>query len=336
MKVSVVIPFFNGSGAFLEAVHSALLQTPESPELIIVDDCSSGESKKYLSEASKLGARIITLEDNVGQSEARNIGANHSSSQFLCFLDQDDIWPTFHNHQLMEVFSQQPDTDLVVGEYVLPESGLIYPAGGRVKPALKQLKQTEIMRHLTKGLHYVPGAMMVRREVFVSLNGFDSELRGFEDEDFVVRAITSGHKVVETSTPVLYWRQNQDSSSYSYSFLKSRSHYLNKLVTSAATLGIKKPQLALMWFRYELLTCWDALALELDPVSIKEISGLYANTRSMFRYWPSPLRLLSRFKARGLRKIRSVAFSNFSAALLVNLRIVHDRNKTRLVKIQPN
>jgi hypothetical protein len=178
--------------------------------------------------------------------------------------------------------------------------------------------------------------MMVLREVFLSLNGFDRELRGFEDEDFVVRAISSGHKVVETSTPVLYWRQNQYSSSYSYSFLKSRSHYLNKLVTSADTLGLKKPQLAQLWFRYELLTCWDALALQMDPISIKQIAGFYANSRSMFRYLPSPLRILSRLNTRGLNAIRSLAFSNFSAALLMNFGLVKDRNKKRLGKSEPN
>lgn len=330
MKVSVVIPYFNGGSAFLEAVQSALLQIPESPELIVVDDCSSQEHKEHLSEALRLGARIITLEENVGQSEARNIGARHSSNPFICFLDQDDIWPSFHNHQLAKVFSQQPDTDLVVGKYVLTTGGLVNPSGDLIKPVYKKIQQHELVKNLTKGLDYVPGAMMVRREVFLSLEGFDRELRGFEDEDFVVRVAASGHKVVETSTPVLHWRQNQDSSSYSCAFLRSRFHYLSKLIASAETLGITKSQLAFLRFRYELLTCWDALALKMAPASIKEILVLYANSPSSFRYWPSPLRILSRLNTQGLNAIRRVVHSKFLAALLGILGIVQERNKARL------
>jgi teichuronic acid biosynthesis glycosyltransferase TuaG len=69
-------------------------QTYQSWELIIVDDCSSDDSKNIVRHYVENDNRIILieLEKNVGPAEARNIALRMANGKYIAFLDSDDLW----------------------------------------------------------------------------------------------------------------------------------------------------------------------------------------------------------------------------------------------------
>ncbi|MGR5356341.1 glycosyltransferase family 2 protein [Vibrio chagasii] len=90
-KVSVVIPTYNCLDYLPKAIGSVLKQTHQDIELIIIDDNSNDGTSTYL--ASIQDHRIVKLSTlGVGAPQARNLGIEKATGEFIAFLDADDFW----------------------------------------------------------------------------------------------------------------------------------------------------------------------------------------------------------------------------------------------------
>lgn len=89
-KVSVIIPFYNGVEWLCEAVQSALDQTYENLEIIVVNDGSKEDVSDFL---EKYGDKIkYFYQENAGSAAARNLAIRNASGDYYALLDSDDIW----------------------------------------------------------------------------------------------------------------------------------------------------------------------------------------------------------------------------------------------------
>jgi glycosyltransferase involved in cell wall biosynthesis len=88
--VSIVIDNFNYARYLSDAIDSALGQTYDTKEVIVVDDGSTDESRQII---SSYGARLIpVLKENGGQLSALNAGFAASRGDVVCLLDADDVF----------------------------------------------------------------------------------------------------------------------------------------------------------------------------------------------------------------------------------------------------
>lgn len=95
MKFSVVIPVYNGEKYVWRAVRSVLEQTHKDVELIVVDDGSTDGSERAVKDVFAEyphRAAICKRVENSGPSAARNVGIEHASGDYICFLDADDMY----------------------------------------------------------------------------------------------------------------------------------------------------------------------------------------------------------------------------------------------------
>ena len=91
--VDIIIPNFNKEAFLDECIQSVINQDFKNWKLYIIDDCSTDKSKEIInkySTNSKINKFFLTK--NKGPSFCRNIGIRKSSSDYICFLDSDDIW----------------------------------------------------------------------------------------------------------------------------------------------------------------------------------------------------------------------------------------------------
>lgn len=87
--VSIVIPCFNAQNSLAEAIHSALQQTYQSREVIVIDDGSNDDSVTILKQ---FGSQVLWESGpNQGGCSARNRGVEIAHGEFVQFLDADDI-----------------------------------------------------------------------------------------------------------------------------------------------------------------------------------------------------------------------------------------------------
>lgn len=106
---TVIIPLYNKESYVENTINSILNQTFTNYEVLIVNDCSTDDSvakvKPFLSEKIKL----IAHSENKGLSATRNTGIQNANSDYITFLDADDLWkPTFLEtiHQLITDFPE--------------------------------------------------------------------------------------------------------------------------------------------------------------------------------------------------------------------------------------
>ncbi len=91
--VSIITPVYNCEEYIDKTIESVLSQTYENWEMIIVDDCSTDNTKavlqKYLNDPR---IKYVLLEENSGAAVARTKAMELAEGEFMAFLDSDDIW----------------------------------------------------------------------------------------------------------------------------------------------------------------------------------------------------------------------------------------------------
>ncbi|GEL68112.1 glycosyltransferase family 2 protein [Marinilactibacillus psychrotolerans] len=93
-KVSVIIPVYNAEKFLSQTIQSILNQTYENYEIILIDDCSTDNSKNIIEEFICKDSRIklYELDNNSGAAVSRNKGLKVSEGQYIAFIDSDDLW----------------------------------------------------------------------------------------------------------------------------------------------------------------------------------------------------------------------------------------------------
>lgn len=93
IDVSVIIPTFNRLNYLLVALDSVFSQSDVTVECIVVDDCSTDGTVKYIQDRyDKENLRVIAKDRRSGPQSSRNIGVKEASGEFVTFLDSDDFF----------------------------------------------------------------------------------------------------------------------------------------------------------------------------------------------------------------------------------------------------
>lgn len=90
--VTIVMPAFNAGRTITSAINSILNQNFQDWELIIIDDGSVDDTLTKVKQVVDERVKHISLNFNGGVASARNIGVNTTDSEFIAFLDADDLW----------------------------------------------------------------------------------------------------------------------------------------------------------------------------------------------------------------------------------------------------
>jgi glycosyltransferase involved in cell wall biosynthesis len=163
-----------------EAVASVHAQICADFELIIVDDGSTDETGARL-QSIAAGARIITQE-RCGPAAARNRGAVAASGRYLAFLDSDDLWLPEKLAVQLAFMKVHPEVAICQTEEIWIRNGV------RVTPKLKHRKPDgDIFKRSLDLCLVSPSAVMMTRDLFIEVGGFDEKLLVCEDYDLWLR-----------------------------------------------------------------------------------------------------------------------------------------------------
>jgi GT2 family glycosyltransferase len=199
-SVSVVVAHYNRPDFVREALLSIHNQTVKPAEVLLVDDNSSPENREKLRDLSSL-ATIVTTPRNVGLAGARNFGAQHAKGEWLAFLDDDDCWLADKQERQIGYLEAHPQVKALGGglTMVTPDGREEYWGG---KPT-RRLTVADALCYTAS----MAQALMIRRDVFLELGGFDSRLRYLEDREFGIRLLASGHETHFLAEPLFIYRR---------------------------------------------------------------------------------------------------------------------------------
>jgi glycosyltransferase involved in cell wall biosynthesis len=202
--VSVIIPTYNYGRFVAEAIESALGQTRPPVEVIVVDDGSTDETADVV---RRFGERVRYIrQENLGVCAARNRGVAESSGEFIAFLDADDTWEPMKLEKQIAVFESDAEIGLVhcgMREFDSDtgETIALHVEGQRGWIA------DELLLWERPAIVGPGGTIMVRRDVFDAVGGFDERMRVSEDWDFCY-LVARGHKVGFVGEPLVNYRSH--------------------------------------------------------------------------------------------------------------------------------
>ncbi len=198
-NVDVVIPAHNAASTVEEAVRSALAQasTP-SRVTVVADACSDGTAAR----AAALGVEVLEI-DARSVAVARNRGAAAGSSEWIAFLDADDLWRNTWLAAARAVADGDQRASVLYGSVEeLDERGM------RVRRSEEHLPEGDVFETLLAEGFLTTSAVIVRRDVFERSGGFDEGFAraGVEDWDLWLRLAASEQFAAVRGWHVVYRR----------------------------------------------------------------------------------------------------------------------------------
>lgn len=115
VSVSVIIPVYNSARYLAQTLDSALAQSFQDFEIILVDDGSTDNSKEIIADyLEKHPGRLVYLyQENKGIAGARNTGIVAAKGRYIALLDADDLWRPNRLEEGVRIMDRCPEVGLV-------------------------------------------------------------------------------------------------------------------------------------------------------------------------------------------------------------------------------
>lgn len=180
--VSIIIPCYNDWQYIEQSVNSALNQSYSNKEVIVVDDGSDFRTKVVLAKLESKIRKLI-VQENLGQSTARNVGIKEAEGEYILTLDSDDYFEPSFCEKAISMFLNNGNIKIVSCQatryYGNGEQNVFIPSGGTI---LDFMYANEAL-----------GTSMFKKYDWKLCHGYDENMRtGFEDWEFFIRILKEG------------------------------------------------------------------------------------------------------------------------------------------------
>jgi glycosyltransferase involved in cell wall biosynthesis len=203
IKISVILPVYNGEKYLLEAIQSVSSQNYSITEIIIIDDGSTDGTSQLIKQLDIAIPIRYFYQENKGPAFARNVGIKNATGEWLCFIDSDDIWPQNKIKSALTYLKNNSEVDVLWGmTKFFFESNELKSKYFRNEIAEKAIFNTYL------------GAAFFRKNVFEMVGNFDISLRFCEDLDWYLRAVEKKIRLVKTNNIDLLYRIHLNNSTH--------------------------------------------------------------------------------------------------------------------------
>lgn len=181
--VTVVMPTHNRASVARVALQTILDQRGVDVRVVVVDEASTDETPAMLDALDDPRVQVIRHAEPRGLPRARNAGVRAATTRWVAFCDDDDVWaPDKLARQLAELRAVPGARWACSGNVSVDTS--LHVVGFHRPPA-----SGEVFEDL-RVLNVIPGggsSVVVDKELFEQLGGFDPEMRRAEDYDMWCR-----------------------------------------------------------------------------------------------------------------------------------------------------
>ncbi len=168
MKVSIIMASYNHARYLPAAINSALAQTYQDIELVIVDDCSKDDSRSVITEfqqrfPDKIKA-VFHQTNSGGHGGSVKTGFEHSTGEIVAFLDSDDVWYPDKLEQVIEAFHDPTVMGVMHLMEAIDQEGNAIPKRSSHKP-LPSGDLAQVILDTGGTWHYPPTSALAFRRI---------------------------------------------------------------------------------------------------------------------------------------------------------------------------
>jgi glycosyltransferase involved in cell wall biosynthesis len=199
MKASVIIRTYNRAYIVGEAIQSALKQTYDNYEVLVVDDGSSDNTPEIVRGFRDEKLRYVRHEKNRGVGAACNTGIAEAKGELIAFLDSDDLWMPEKLERQVACMKRHPEVDAVFSDVEIIENATTIPSLIALMRSFPQLLDKDRKRQeyvfsarqlylcLLEEVPIKPTVLLVKKNIFERVGLFDLTALGCEDWEFLLR-----------------------------------------------------------------------------------------------------------------------------------------------------
>lgn len=179
---SVVIPLYNKADTILRTLKSVQNQVFNDFELIVVDDGSKDGGASVVEKFNSQFPVKLIRQSNQGVSAARNAGSRAARGRFIAYLDGDDEWRPEFLQEMKKIVDLHPEAQVMGSNYEFCGPHSI--SSGLCR---NRIDKVNIFREWVFRIPLNSSSMVVSKDAFSDVGGYDSTLHYFEDAEFLFR-----------------------------------------------------------------------------------------------------------------------------------------------------
>ncbi|WP_413531741.1 glycosyltransferase family 2 protein [Empedobacter brevis] len=207
--ISVIVPVYNTSAYLSKCLDSILNQTLKDIEIIVVNDGSKDNSQQIIDDYSIKDNRIKSImKENGGLSDARNVGIENATGEFIAFIDSDDYIDCFMFEKMINM-SEKHHSEIVLCDLVkVDENGNEF----RDLPQSPQLPEKIVLKDdfsLFGEMSCFACNKIFRKELFVQ-HCFRVGIH-FEDIELIPKLVLDSTIISKINEPFYKYFERQDS-----------------------------------------------------------------------------------------------------------------------------
>lgn len=224
-KISVVVPIYNVELFLERCLDSLIRQSYRNLELILINDGSTDKSGEICEIYKKRDNRIkVVHKNNGGLSEARNVGIDHATGDYIAFIDSDD-WIHEEYFSILYNILQKTRSNIAVCDFlkVYESNNLDYEIKD-LDCSVQIFSRNEALNALAGDLYVqmvIACGKLYERSLFEEIRFPLGKLH--EDEFVTYKLFANSEKIVYTSLKIYYYWQRSDSIMGQKFTLKSRT-----------------------------------------------------------------------------------------------------------------
>lgn len=214
--ISIIIPVYHAENYITNCLDSVLSQTFKDYEVVLIVNPEGDEgSKAICEEYAKKDSRIrVVIAKTTGVAEARNIGVDSSSGEYIAFVDSDDyIQPNMLEIMLDKIIDDA--SDIAICQYYVEFDGVRNASnqGGKVVEGLADhgcMPPQEIIKLLASGtLENFLWNKLFKRELFLGIRFPDRDI--FEDASVLYLLIHKSRNISLVDKPLYHYCKHNNS-----------------------------------------------------------------------------------------------------------------------------
>ena len=245
-KLSVIIPIYNIEKYYLDKIIDLLIIQPlKEIEFILINDKSTDGTGDYIEKITKMDNRFLIIHNynNKGIAMSRNIGLNFINSEFLTFVDDDDLFNIDSYKIIINEMVKDKSIDIIQFKFI----GLFNNQDDKKPYSLYKkstLNYSLVSEHLSKNLCCTVWDKIFKTKIIFKYNLYFPNTLIFEDGYFL-NMISPYIKNKKFINEIFYfWRQRKSSFSH--------TRNLN-ISTQIKSIEYSLPKVFDNWKKYKVL-----------------------------------------------------------------------------------
>ena len=228
MKVSIIVPVYNGQEYIEQCINSIINQTYTNLEIIVINDGSIDNTINILKYFETKDSRIRIIDkENTGVSDSRNIGIIESTGQYISFADADD-WLELNMIEELVDRMQEENVDAVRCNYYrqydrkIKETKYVSNLYGLENKYIKkeQMKENVLDKILDGRLPAYLWLLLVKSDIAKKIKPLNTNLAMMEDTVYFIELLINLNNIYIYDAPLYNYYYNKESAS------KSEKNYI--------------------------------------------------------------------------------------------------------------